>query len=104
MFEHNRRDFIRVAGAAALAVPTLPGLLYSKSARAAIGDTLTIAYNVTLPAWDPTTGFAAVNPATMAIYKSVYDQYLDQSPDLTKIPGLMTEWGWNADRTKIHFT
>ena len=104
MFEIDRRGFVRAAGATALAVPTLRELLFSKTAQAAIGDTLTIAYNVTLPAWDPTTGPAAVNPGTMAVYKTVFDQYLDQREDLTKIPGLLTEWRWNADRTKVHFT
>ena len=50
----DRRSFLQFTGAAS-AVTTLPALLVSKSAQAA-GDTLTIAYNVSLPSWDPTTG------------------------------------------------
>ncbi len=64
-------------------------------------DTLTIAYNVNLPSWDPTVGLSAVNPTIQSIYKSVFDQYVDQNPDLSFKPGLLTGWGWNEDRTKI---
>ncbi len=64
-------------------------------------DVLTIAYNVNLPSWDPTVGLSAVNPTIQSIYKSVFDQYVDQNPDLSFKPGLLTGWGWNEDRTKI---
>ena len=64
-------------------------------------DVLTIAYNVNLPSWDPTVGLSAVNPTIQSIYKSVFDQYVDQNPDLSFKPGLLTGWGWNSDRTKI---
>lgn len=64
-------------------------------------DVLTIAYNVNLPSWDPTVGLSAVNPTIQSIYKSVFDQYVDQNPDLTFKNGLLTGWGWNEDRTKI---
>ena len=46
-------------------------------------------------------GPSAVNPTIQGIYKAVFDQYIDQNPDLTFQPGLLTEWGWNEDRTKI---
>ena len=73
------------------------------AANVAIADdsTLTIAYNVSLPSWDATVGVSAVNPTIQSIYKSVYDQYIDQNPDLTFRPGLLTEWGWNEDRSKV---
>lgn len=71
-----------------------------RSVRAA-GDTLTIAYNVNLPSWDPTVGLSAVNPTIQSIYKSVFDQYVDQNPDLSFKPGLLTRWGWSDDRTRI---
>ncbi|MEJ2623934.1 MAG: ABC transporter substrate-binding protein [Pseudolabrys sp.] len=70
-------------------------------AHAADSDTVTIAYNVNLPAWDPTVGPSAVNPTIQAIYRSVFDQYIGQKPDLSFEPGLLTEWGWNADKTKV---
>lgn len=69
--------------------------------QAADDDVLTIAYNVNLPSWDPTVGLSAVNPTIQSIYKSVFDQYVDQDPDLSFKPGLLTGWGWNEDRTKI---
>jgi peptide/nickel transport system substrate-binding protein len=70
-------------------------------AYAAAGDTLTIAYNVNLPSFDPTVGPSAVNPTIQAIYRSVFDQYIGQKPNLAFEPGLLTAWGWNDDKTKI---
>jgi peptide/nickel transport system substrate-binding protein len=70
-------------------------------ALAAAGDTLTIAYNVNLPSFDPTVGPSAVNPTIQAIYRSVFDQYIGQKPNLAFEPGLLTAWGWNDDKTKI---
>jgi peptide/nickel transport system substrate-binding protein len=98
----DRRSFIGAAGAAAVAGPSLSTLLFSKEAAAQAGKTLTIAYHVPIPAWDPTTGLSSVNPQLMSIYKSVFDQYIDQNPDLSFKPGILTDWGWNADKTKIH--
>ena len=91
----HRRDFL--VGAAALgAVSPILG-----AARAADGDTLTIAYNLPVPSWDPTTGTSAVNPALASIYKSVFDQYVDQAPDLKQIPGVLIEWSYDAAGTGI---
>jgi peptide/nickel transport system substrate-binding protein len=70
-------------------------------AQAATTDTLTIAYNVDLPSFDPTVGPSAVNPTLQAIYRSIFDQYVGQKPDLSFTPGLLTGWGWNDDKTKI---
>ena len=74
------------------------------TATAADDDALTIAYNVTLPSWDPTVGLSAVNPTIQSIYKTVFDQYIDQNPDLSFKPGLLTDWGWSEDRTSITMT
>ncbi len=79
-------------GAAAIGLPT--GVL-------AQTDELVIAYNVNLPSWDPTTGPSAVNPTIQGLYQSVFDQFVAQEPDLAFGPGLLTQWGWNEDRTKI---
>jgi len=73
-------------------------------ARAQTIDELVIAYNVPLPSWDPTTGPSAVNPTIQGIYQSVFDQFILQQPDLKPAPGLLTEWGWNDDRTKVMMT
>lgn len=76
------------------------GLLGAAPARAQSGE-LSIAYNVNLPSWDPTVGPSAVNPTIQGIYQSVFDQYINQEPDLSFTGGLLTEWGWTDDNTKI---
>lgn len=77
------------------------GLALSISSASAQGDTLTIAYNVNLPSFDPTVGPSAVNPTIQSLYKSVFDQYIDQNPDLSFKSGLLTDWGWNDDKSQI---
>ena len=62
------------------------------------------ANNVNLPSWDPTVGPSAVNPTIQGIYQSVFDQYILQQPDLKPAPGLLTEWGWNDDKTQVWMT
>ncbi|MEM7692809.1 MAG: ABC transporter substrate-binding protein [Pseudomonadota bacterium] len=90
----TRRTLAKFALCATLAAPfALPA--------AAQDDTLTIAYNVPLPSWDPTVGLSAVNPTIQGIYRSVFDQYIGQKPDLSFEPGLLTEWGFSDDNTKI---
>ena len=94
----TRRAALKLAGAGALALPAMPFVSRSASAD---GKTLTIAYNVNLPSWDPTVGPSAVNPTIQSFYKSVFDQYIDQNADLSFKPGLLTKWGWNDDKSKI---
>ena len=77
---------------------------FSLPARAQAIEELVIAYNVNLPAWDPTVGPNATNPTIQAIYQSVFDLYIAQAPDLSQQPGILTEWGWNEDRTKLMMT
>ncbi|WP_315762557.1 MULTISPECIES: ABC transporter substrate-binding protein [unclassified Bradyrhizobium] len=93
----SRRTLLQLAGAAAL--PLTSGLSL-QSAQAA-GSTLTIAYNVNLPSFDPTVGASAVNPTIQSIYQAIFDPYIGQAPDLSFKPGLLTKWGWNEDRTKV---
>src|SRR5271155_6268642 len=96
MVEVTRRQTLAL-GAGAF----LTDLLAAGAVRAAGKDTLTIAYNVNLPSFDPTDGPSAVNPSIQAIYRSVFDQYIGQAPDLTLKPGVLTAWGWNDDKTKV---
>jgi peptide/nickel transport system substrate-binding protein len=93
----SRRDVLKLGaiGAAALTGGFAPG---SASAE---GSTLSIAYNVNLPSWDPADGPSAVNPTIQGIYQAVFDQYIAQKPDLSFTPGLITEWGWTDDNKKI---
>lgn len=94
----SRRTLLQLSGATlALTAVPLPSF-------AAPIDELRIAYNVDLPSWDPTTGPSAVNPTIQGIYQSVFDQFIAQKPDLSFAPGLLTEWGWNDDKTKVHMT
>ncbi|MES2664530.1 MAG: ABC transporter substrate-binding protein [Pseudomonadota bacterium] len=94
----NRRHLLQVSAAsAALGLTGLP-------ARAQAIEELVIAYNVPLPSWDPTVGPSAVNPTIQGLYQSVFDQFILQQPDLKPAPGLLTDWGWNDDRTKITMT
>ena len=67
-------------------------------------DELVIAYNVNLPSWDPTVGLSAVNPTLQGIYQSVFDQFIAQAHDLQQKPGILTEWDWNEDKSKIQMT
>ncbi len=76
-------------------------LLPQRFASAAVGSTLNIAYNVNLPSFDPQTGPSSVNPTIQAIYRSVFDQYVGQKPNLAFEPGLITAWGWNDDKSKV---
>lgn len=76
-------------------------LLANTASRAAVKDSLTIAFNVNVPSFDPTSGPSAVNPSIQAIYRAIFDQYIGQKPDLSFEPGLLTAWGWNDDKTKL---
>ena len=96
MTNPSRRRFIH-GGGLALAALGAGGPL---QALAQSGKTLTIAYNVDLPSWDPTVGPSAVNPTIQSLYKAVFSQYIDQNPDLSLKPDLLTAWGWNADKSK----
>ena len=84
-------------GAGAFIASLVSGRGYS----AAPGGNLTIAFNVNLPSFDPTSGPSAVNPTIQAIYRSIFDQYVGQKPDLSFEPGLLTAWGWNEEKTKV---
>lgn len=96
----DRRQFIRSGGIALAALGSAGPL----QVLAQTQSTLTIAYNVDLPSWDPTVGPSAVNPTIQSLYKAVFSQFIDQNPDLSLKPDLLTEWGWNADKTQISLT
>jgi peptide/nickel transport system substrate-binding protein len=95
----DRRAVLRLGAASAMVASPLAALV-SRPAVAA-GDSLTIAYNVGLPSWDPTSGPSSVNPTLQSLWKAVFDQYVDQNRDLSFAPGLLVKWGWNPDKTKV---
>ena len=101
MSRFTRRRFIQATGAAA-ATPLVAPLLGTAQAQG--NKVLTIAYNVALPSWDPTTGPSAVNPTIQSLYKAVFDSYIDQNPDLSFTGGLITKWGWSDDKSRVMLT
>ncbi len=103
MTEFSRRGLLKrtaatmTLAATGLTVTGLPTL-------AAEIDDLVIANNVNLPSWNPTLGTSAVNPTLQGIYQSVFDMFIAQDTDLSQAPGILTQWGWNADKTKVEMT
>ncbi|MCL4675701.1 MAG: peptide ABC transporter substrate-binding protein [Pararhodobacter sp.] len=90
----SRRTLLKMTAASVTLTAALP--VFAQAI-----DELVIAYNVNLPSWDPTVGPSAVNPTIQGLYQSVFDQFILQQPDLTPAPGLLTDWGWNEDRTQV---
>jgi len=83
MIKLNRRETLALGGGTFLSELLLGGAF----ASAQTSDTLTIAYNVNLPSFDPTVGPSAVNPTIQAIYRAIYDQYVGQNPTFLSRPG-----------------
>jgi len=69
--------------------------------RKAAAGTLTIAYNVNLPSFDPTIGVSASNPTIQSIYQSVFDPYIGQAPGPLVQAGPPDQMAWSEDRSKI---
>ncbi|GAB1381659.1 ABC transporter substrate-binding protein [Pararhodobacter aggregans] len=92
--KRSRRSLLQMTAASVTLSVALPSFAQAI-------DELVIAYNVNLPSWDPTVGPSAVNPTIQGLYQSVFDQFILQQPDLTPAPGLLTDWGWNDDRTQV---
>ena len=101
MHSTKRREFMRAAAAGMLAPPTLSALLWSRQAAAQTGDTLTIAYNVSPPSWDPNSGPSSVSPGLQSIYRSIFDPYIVQREDLSLAPGVCEQFAWNADKSAV---
>jgi peptide/nickel transport system substrate-binding protein len=102
--QSSRRRFLQASGATALAAAPFGALLQGATAFAQSGNTLTIAYNTTLPSLDPTSSAKTSSPAVQSIFKAIFDPYVDQNPDLSFKPGALTRWGWNKERTAIELT
>ena len=97
MIDVSRRHTLAL-GAGGFIAALLAGRIPVQAAEA---GTLTVAFNVNVPSFDPTTGVSAVNPTIQAIYRSIFDQYVGQKPDLAFEPGLLTAWGWSDDKSKV---
>src|ERR1700732_1774201 len=86
----SRRSVLQLAGGAAT-LPLTSGLPGDGAAHAATSGTLTIAYNVNLPSFDPTVGLSAVNPTIQSIYQSIFDPYIRQAAVLSFQAGLLSK-------------
>jgi len=80
----RRRSFLQLAvgTAATIAAPFI-------GAAKAAGDTATIGWPNDVPSWDPNQRFT---PDAQPIFKAVFDQPLDQNPQLKLIPHLIKSW------------
>jgi len=87
----KRRAFLQMATAASLAAP------FVRSAAAA-GDAATIGWPNDVPSWDPNQRFT---PDAQPVFKAVYDQPLDQDPQLKLIPHLIKNWTLAPDATSM---
>jgi len=83
-FELRRRTFLQLAMGTAAGIGAL-----SPYARAAGSDAATVAWPNDVPSWDPNQRFT---PDAQPIFKAVFDQPLDQDPQLKLIPHLIKSW------------
>jgi peptide/nickel transport system substrate-binding protein len=97
----SRRTLLRTG---ASAVVSSAALSFGVRDAAAAADVLTIAYPAAPPAFDPNIGPSAVSPGVQSIYRTLYDPYIVQKPDLGLAPGVMERFAWNEDKSKISLT
>jgi peptide/nickel transport system substrate-binding protein len=89
-FDLRRRAFLKmVMGTAASLSASAP-----LSPVFAAGDTAIIGWPNDVPTWDPNQRFT---PDAQPIFKAVYDQPLDQDPELKLIPHLIKSWSLAPD-------
>src|ERR1700694_5501318 len=66
----------------------------ARIAHAAGSDAVTIGWPNDIPSWDPNQRFT---PDAQPIFKAVFDQPIDQDPQLKLIPHLIKRWDLAAD-------
>src|SRR6202163_36285 len=88
-FKLQRRSFLQLAAGAtaSFAAPFT-------RASAAGSDAATVGWPNDVPSWDPNQRFT---PDAQPIFKGVYDQPLDQDPQLKLIPHLIKSWNLAPD-------
>ena len=76
------------------------GIALAKSGvvLAAEKDSVTIGWPSDVPSWDPNLRFT---PDAQSLFKMVYDQPLDQAPDLKLVPHLITKWDLAPDALSL---
>jgi len=90
----DRRSVLKSgAGLSALAALGVPADVL---AQAATSGQLTLAFPTDVPTWDPN---ARALGAVQSLYKLVFDQPLDQAPDLSVKPNLIQKWAYVDDKS-----
>jgi len=87
----TRRSLV---GATALGVAGAQSVAGALKALAAESDGVTIGWPQDVPSWDPNQRFV---PDAQSIYKLVFDQPLNQDPQLELVPHLLKSWELAAD-------
>jgi peptide/nickel transport system substrate-binding protein len=91
MIEVSRRALCQALGIGVVGSATF---LRSAIVLAADNDKVTIGWPTDVPSWDPEQRTV---PDAQPIYKLVFDQPLDQAPDLKLIPKLVKTWSLAPD-------
>jgi peptide/nickel transport system substrate-binding protein len=87
-FKLPRRAFLQML------IGTTASVGMSARIAHAAGDAVTIGWPSDIPSWDPNQRFT---PDAQPIFKAVFDQPLDQDPQLKLIPHLIKRWDLTAD-------
>ncbi len=96
-FEIDRRNLLQMLGLAAIGSSALSN---ATIAFAADTDSVTIGWPSDVPSWDPNLRFV---PDAQSLFKLVFDQPLDQAPDLKLVPNLITKWDLKSDGLSMPF-
>jgi peptide/nickel transport system substrate-binding protein len=88
----TRRGFVGTA-AAGVAAASLPGPVLAQGK-----DSVVMSWPVDPPTWDP---IVRTNPGIQSIYKMVFDQPINQAPDLKIIPAVVKAWKLSADGKQV---
>src|SRR3984957_15541985 len=89
-FKLQRRSFLQMAAGTLASI----GASAPFARAIAAGDAATIGWPNDVPTWDPNQRFT---PDAQPIFKAVYDQPLDQDPELKLIPHLIKSWSLAPD-------
>src|SRR5712691_10442348 len=90
-FKLQRRSFLQMAIGSAASIGASARF---DSALAAANDAVTIGWPNDVPSWDPNQRFT---PDAQPIFKAVFDQPLDQDPQLKLVPHLIKSWNLAPD-------
>jgi len=89
------RRYLLTGGIALLAagIGLMPG-----TAAAEGKDSIVIGWPSDVPSWDPN---ARTAPDAQPIFKAVFDQPIDQNPDLSLRPNIIKSWSWADDSLSL---